>query len=598
MIATTADRSIAIGDVLDIGAFTPEQALAYLDDGTSLANPDGAGRVALELGRLPLALAGAVWTIARRRRFDHGYGYGQYMEELERQPLDRLLGNDKATPEYPRATVAALALAVEAAIDAAADPELARSVLGALAFLDPSGVPRRWFDALGEKFDVDDVLVVIADSGLAQPSDDTTSVIMHRLVGRVIRDVSDRDGWSARAVAAATALVGAVRPLDREGYWAQRAEAATLAAHVLALVGDSDRGLDEQVLAAGVLAGNALVGLSDPHTAMTVLRPLSAIALRALGGDHPYTLVPRNNLAGAYQSVGDPERTISLYEEIVVDAERILGADHPSTLTFWSNLAGAYQWVGDPGRAVPLYEAILANEERVLGVDHPNTLISRNNLAQAYRSAGDLERAVLLYEATLADVERVLGADHPNTLISRGNLAYAYEAVGDLGRAIPLYEATLADRERVLGADHPDTLLSRNNLAYAYQAVGDLGRAVPLFEATLADRERVLTADHPDTLLSRDNLALALAEDGAAERALSMAHLNAAESRRLFGAEDSRTLYRRATVAQVVLVAGRTQEAIALLTEILADCRRILGDHGLTRMVEERLAQATGEAAT
>ncbi len=137
MIATTADRSIAIGDVLDVGVFTFEQAVAYLEDGTALADPDGASRVAVELGRLPLALAGAVWTIARRRRLDHSYGYGHYVEELERQPLERLLGSDKATPEYPRATVAALSLAIEAAMDAAVDRELARSVLGSLAFLDP-----------------------------------------------------------------------------------------------------------------------------------------------------------------------------------------------------------------------------------------------------------------------------------------------------------------------------------------------------------------------------------------------------------------------------------------------------------------------------
>ena len=264
VIATTADRSIAIGDVLDVGVFTFEQAVAYLEDGTALADPDGASRVAVELGRLPLALAGAVWTIARRRRLDHSYGYGHYVEELERQPLERLLGSDKATPEYPRATVAALSLAIEAAMDAAVDRELARSVLGSLAFLDPSGVPRRWFDALGELFDVDDALVVIADSGLAQPSDDTTSMIMHRLVSRVIRDIADRDGWSPRAAAAAADLVSAAPTAEPRRLLGPADRSVRLAVHVLALVVDPGRSMDEDVIATGVRAADTLNRLSDP----------------------------------------------------------------------------------------------------------------------------------------------------------------------------------------------------------------------------------------------------------------------------------------------------------------------------------------------
>jgi tetratricopeptide (TPR) repeat protein len=651
VIATTSDRSVVVGDVLDVGVFTSEQALAYLEDATALADPDGAGRVALELGRLPLALAGAVWAISRRRRLDRDYGYRHYLEELTRQPLDRVLGSDRATPEYPRATAAALSLAVEAALEAAQDGALARSVLGALAFLDPGGVPRRWFAALGDTFDVDDALAVFADSGLVQLSADTTSVIMHRLVGRVVRDLADRDGWTAGAVARAAGLIGAVRPTDRDGYWGRRAEAVALATHVLALLAQLDRaagpgqgadevrGVGEEVIAAGVRAGYTLNELSDPHTARTVLRPLAAYAGRVLGTDHPDTLTSRNNLAGAYRSAGDLKRAVRLYEMTLAARERVLGADHPDTLTSRNNLAGAYRSAGDlkraiqldeatladrervlgadhphtlisrnnlahayraagdPGRAIPLLESTLTDRERILGVDHPHTLISRNNLAHTYRAAGDLRRAIPLYEATLTDRERVLGADHPDTLISRNGLAYAYESAGEFERAIQLYEATLADRERVLGADHPNTLISRNNLAHAYESAGDLERAIPLYEATLADSERVLGADHPDTLNSRAHLVGALATNRAAERALTLARLNADESRRLFGAEDSRTLDRRDMVAHVLVVSGRTQEAIALRTELLADCRRILGNHKLTRAVERRLAAMTGEGS-
>ncbi len=36
---------------------------------------------------------------------------------------------------------------------------------------------------------------------------------------------------------------------------------------------------------------------------------------------------------------------------------RVLGEDHPDTLTLRNNLAGAYRSVGDLGRAILLYEA-------------------------------------------------------------------------------------------------------------------------------------------------------------------------------------------------------------------------------------------------
>jgi hypothetical protein len=44
---------------------------------------------------------------------------------------------------------------------------------------------------------------------------------------------------------------------------------------------------------------------------------------------------------------------------------------------FRNNLAGAYESVGDLGRAIPLFEQTLADRTRVLGPDHPDTLTSK-----------------------------------------------------------------------------------------------------------------------------------------------------------------------------------------------------------------------------
>ncbi|MEU7650305.1 tetratricopeptide repeat protein, partial [Streptomyces huasconensis] len=98
---------------------------------------------------------------------------------------------------------------------------------------------------------------------------------------------------------------------------------------------------------------------------------------------------------------------IHAFQRSLTTHERLLGGDHPDTLVSRNNLAYAYESAGDLGRAIPLYEQTLADCERVLDPEHPAALVSRNNLAGAYESAGDLGRAIPLYEQTLADCERV-----------------------------------------------------------------------------------------------------------------------------------------------------------------------------------------------
>ena len=293
------------------------------------------------------------------------------------------------------------------------------------------------------------------------------------------------------------------------------------------------------------------IGVFSREDSIELYEQVLAERERVLGPDHPDTLTIRNNLAGAYYSVGRFGEAIELYEQVLAEYERVLGADHPDTLTVRNNLAGAYKSAGRLAEAVELFERVLADRVRVLGPDHPDTLAARNNLAGAYYSVGRFGEAIELFERVLAERERVLGSDHPDTLTTRNNLAGAYYFAGRFGEAIELLGRVLAERERVLGPDHPGTLTTRNSLAGAYEDVGRFGEAIELFERVLADQERVLGPDHPDTLNARDNLALAY---------------------------DA---------------VGRLAEAINVWEELLPDCRRLLGpEHPLTKLVQKNLEAA------
>ena len=90
-----------------------------------------------------------------------------------------------------------------------------------------------------------------------------------------------------------------------------------------------------------------------------------------------------------------------------------------------NNLAGAYESVGRADKATVLYKQVITISSVVLGEEHPHTLASRNNLAHAYESAGHLTDAITLYEQVTKDCARILGEDHPLTKTVRENLEAA-----------------------------------------------------------------------------------------------------------------------------------------------------------------------------
>jgi len=523
VIITSNHLSMAnLGAGVPVDVFTKDEALAFLAERTGFSDTADAGVVAAELGYLPLALAQAAAVIAAQH-----LEYGTYLDRLRAMPVGELL-RPVAAGQYPRGVAAAVLLSLEG-VRAGDDTEICAAVMELLAVLSAAGVRRTLvheaarLSVLSGAGQVGEVSAEVADRALARLagaslltfSVDGSSVSVHRLVMRVIREqLAAGDSLTTVCLAAAELLDGVAGSL-REGWHQDRPAVRDLIEQIMALYESSPDSAANNALARQMIRLRwwAVVFLNrlGDSAAQSILisEPLLADMERVLGADHPDTLSVRNSLANAYGAAGRTAEAIPLFEQNLADRERALGADHPYTLTARNNLANAYGDAGRTAEAIPLHEQNLADRERVLGADHPDTLTARNNLAIAYRAAGRTAEAIPLHEQNLADRERVLGADHPYTLTARGSLAIAYWAAGRTAEAIPLFEQNLADRERVLGADHPYTLTARNNLAIAYWAAGRTAEAIPLHEQNLADRERVLGADHPDTLTTRNNLAIA-----------------------------------------------------------------------------------------
>jgi tetratricopeptide (TPR) repeat protein len=560
LITSTRQSAGNLGTSIPVNVFSADEALALLEERTGLADDQGATAVAAELGHLPLALAQAAAVIAGRR-----WGYRAYLERLRAlQILDYLMRQDG--PPYPHGVAEAVLLSLDAV--AVGDQGGVRTrVMEMLSVLSGGGVRRELLYAAGRAGLlarrrrrrrprvsaelVDRALERLAERSLLNFSMNGQTVIAHRLVMQVVRDVLARQ-MRLVAVYRAAAPVLDTRAAALAGSPAHAAirdileQVRTLQENSVGPAAEADDELARTLLSLRFWRLYHLNKLGDSAAqAIAVGEPLVSDFERVLGLDHPDTLAARDSLAAAHQAAGRSAEAIPLYERTLAACERLLGADHPRTLNSRGNLAAA---CGDAGRiaeAIPLLERTLTGRERVLGTDHPDTLATRRNLANTYHDAGRVAEAVPLLEKILADQERMLAPDHPDALTTLNNLAAAYRDAGWVAEAIPLLEHTLAARERLLGADHPSTLTTRHNLANAYRDTGRVAEAIPLFERALATCERLLGPDHPRTLSSRSNLAASYRDAGRADEAIPLLELTLAARERLLGADHPDTVSTR-----------------------------------------------------
>jgi RNA polymerase sigma factor (sigma-70 family) len=476
LITSNRQSAASLGSLVPVDTFSADEALAFLAERTGWDDEAGAAAVAAALDHLPLALALAASVMAGQQRG----GYAWYLDRLQAVPADvSLIGDDRQPNTLGLARAVLLSLQ---AVRAADRTGICTRVMEIMAGLSSAGVHRELLYSAGQAGVlatggrlvaadlVDRVLEWLSGRSLLTFSLDGNTVVLHRLVARVIRNGLARRGRSTAA---------------------HEAAAFVLDVYSRALVGSQDR--------------QAVRGILQQVTAL--LDSLAAAATE-INGELAWVLL-RLRFVAFYHllELGDSTpRAIAIGEPLAEDLERLLGPDHPDTLNARNSLAAAYLAAGRVAEAIPLFELVLSVQQRVLGPDDPETLISQNNLASAYQDAGRAVEAIRLYELNLEMRERLLGPDDPSTLNSRGNLAAAYRDGGRVAEAIPLLEQTLADRERVLGSDHADTQATRKKLATAYQEVGRAAEAVPLLERTSADRKRILRSDHPGTQTSRKNL--------------------------------------------------------------------------------------------
>ena len=391
-----------LGPGIAVGVFSVEEAVAFLDERTGLADESGAAEVAAQLGCLPLALAHAAAVIAGQQ-----LEYAAYLAKLHALRAGHLVrgpeghdGDDGPEQPGPQGAAEAVLLSLEAAY-AADGLGVCTGVMEFMALLSPAAVRRDLLQNAGQAGTllgrgrrvapllVDRALQRLNEQSLLGFSRDGQAVSVHALVARVVRDEMVQRGRLVTGCQAA---------------------AATLEASAEALASRPDH------LALPETLSQVTALLQQAHRpAADVSGPLAgtAIQLRLLA------------LHLLIEPGGDPAEAITVGEPLAGDLERLVGPGHPDTIRAQRDLASAYREADRMTEAVGLLERALAAEERLLGARHPSTLASRNNLGSAYRATGRPGEAIPLFELNAAACEELLGADHPKTVASRHSLDLA-----------------------------------------------------------------------------------------------------------------------------------------------------------------------------
>ncbi|MEU0556632.1 tetratricopeptide repeat protein [Dactylosporangium sp. NPDC006015] len=441
---------------LSLGVLDRPASVELLVALTGLPATAGAGRLAAQLGDLPLALEQAGAYI---RQHD-GLTFEQYWS---------LLRGELALDAYDNAADPAAAAPLHLTLNAVRSRSvLADRVMRVLAWMAPDAVPEDVLMALSEHpADLDEALTLLTSYKMVTWNAGTVRV--HRLVQAVIRAETPGGGLD-EAVRVLTAALPA-EPIDTVDSW-QRWDA--LLPHLDAVLSHLPA-VHTNVGALRIAGGAANYRRLQGHAAeaAAAFEQLLIGYVRVFGEDHPEVLTTRHNLAIAYWAAERTGDAVVVWEQVLAGRRRLFGDDHPDVLTTLSNLAVA-RWDAERIEdAVAALEQVLAGRRRLLGDDHPDVLTTLSNLATAYWDAERIEEAVAVWEQVLPGRRRQFGDDHPGALIARYNLAVAYWRVGRVGEAIAMDEQLLPLAEQVLGVNSPLVDAVRRRLAEMRAATGD-----------------------------------------------------------------------------------------------------------------------------
>ena len=438
----------------------------------SQSHADEAGKIAKELGYLPLAIEQAAAYIRESKRKIEEYLPLYQASQINRQRLYQTVPQGPRTYQYSIATTWNISITrIEAEPN---HGRIASDLLRLCAFLNPdgirveflqrgsSGIEHELKDLLKDDLQLDGALQLLQRFSLIKFISEPRSITIHRMVQEVIQHNMNDDTLSSWWDLVMKIFLSAFP--DEEDYRnrseCRKYQDQTLPSLLRLHAAVTSPSVDQALYRLG-----SFLQHDGKYVEAGVIQEAGfQVSTAVWGVKAPRTLITMANLAATYRQLGRYEDAMSLGERALEARKEILGESHPDTLSAMANLAETYWQLGCYEDAMGLEKRVLEASKEILGESHPDTLRAMANLAVTYRQLGHYEDAMGLEERVLEARKEILGENHPLMLRTMGNLALTLMGLGEGEEAICLARKATEGFEAVLGKEHPDSLQCRKNL--------------------------------------------------------------------------------------------------------------------------------------
>jgi tetratricopeptide (TPR) repeat protein len=525
LITSRDSRWDTVAETLLVDVFDRSESVQFLSRRVSRAiADDDAGRLAAELGDLPLALeqAGALQA-------ETGISVDEYLNALKAQ-TGRVLIQGKP-PEYPTSMTAAWQLSAARLKEKMPEAE---SLLQCCAFFGPEPIPVDVFrgpiqSARPQLAEIlNDIILrmraiqMIVRFGLARLDPGTRTLQVHRLVQALLQEeLPEEERGIIRHEVHQLLARNSPRDPDDESVWPRFEE---LVAHVRPSRLATCR--NEEVRAFALKVARYLYRFGDRESCRTFVELFLEHWTEDSGPDDPDVLKAQRQLGNLLRDLGEYRAAYDIDSAALARARNVLGEHDEDTLLIMNSFGADLRARGEFAAAMQHDEDSLRRHEAIVGNSDRRSLILRpmNNLALDYGLVSQYEKArELQREVYRRRTEAGSGANAFAVLLAYCGLARLVRLCGDYREACYLGEDAFAFGSKELGAEHFWTLRTAIDLSIAQRRAGQHDEALAIAKDTFDRCSRLFGADNPDTLAAAMSLANIQRTSGEVDAAYELA---------------------------------------------------------------------------
>ena len=428
-------------EVLHINELSSANAVALLELKSGLADPDGAARLAEELGNLALSLVQAGSYLARKARSGPGWSYDRYRHLIRTMPR---VAHERDAAEVDKTMAKVIRTSLEAI------GQNARDTLGIVAYLAPDDIPAELFSqpvirnehllGSGNEMDVSDALeALVGYSLLTFDRAGSATYGVHRVVQAVVRsslpDTAEHASSAVRLVAEAHPKNSSGRPRPSP-QWVSHVRA--LDANLRELQrrgGAADRDVTLKLAELMYAAARALRDQVSDYRAAVGVAARAAKLFKVSLGNTSIAYAKALNYLAAILSHLERFWLAREFDEEAVRIERALPASHLDLSWAVHDLAIDFRDLADRSDVT---ERVRLQEQARKYLDEAMDLNRKvpdlrtriadrawflQDSASLYNRAGDRDRALSELEEALALVDQHLPVQDPRRGRPRVNLS-------------------------------------------------------------------------------------------------------------------------------------------------------------------------------